>query len=185
MITRTVLFLLGFLRVASPGVYVERSFQTTPERSAREVNMNSLKLGIIALTLAFAATTGFADQETSTEQGLGEKLLRQVWADMKKPDMERIEKTIGQGFQSVHSFGARDRDQEIELIKGLKLGDYTLSDIVATRNGPVIVTTYFVSVEETIEGKRTAKKPAPRLSVFLKTESGWKWIAHANLKPLK
>jgi hypothetical protein len=61
-----------------------------------------------------------------------------------------------------------------------------LSKIEITRNGPVIVATYFVSVEETIKGMRLLKEPAaPRLSVFLKTGDGWKWIAHANLRPLK
>ncbi|MCJ7615444.1 MAG: nuclear transport factor 2 family protein [Desulfobacterales bacterium] len=147
--------------------------------------MNLLKLALIMiLTFAFAAPTALADQEVATENGLGEKLLCQLWADMKKPDMEAIEKTIAKGFQSVHQYGSNNREQEIKLIEGLKLGKYILTDIKTTRNGPVIVATYFVSVEETIKGKLLSKKPAPRLSVFLKTDSGWKWIAHANLKPL-
>ena len=148
--------------------------------------MNALKLApILTLILLFATQTSLANQEVATKKSLGEKLLRQLWSDMKKPDMEAIEKTISKGFQSVHQYGSSNREQEIELIKGLKLGKYTLSDIKTTRNGPVIVVTYFVSVEETIKGKLLSKKPAPRLSVFLKTDSGWKWIAHANLKPLR
>jgi len=148
--------------------------------------MNALKLALImTLTFAFATLTVLANQAVATEKGLGEKLLRQLWVDMQKPDMEVIEKTIAKGFQSVHQYGSNNREQEIKLIKDLKLGKYTLSNIKITRNGPVIVATYFVSVEETIKGKRLSKKPAPRLSVFFKTDSGWKWIAHANLKPLK
>lgn len=126
-----------------------------------------------------------ANEDVATEGGLGEKLLRQLWADMQKPDMEGIEKTIAKGFQSVHPDGSNNREEEIKLIKGLKLGNYTLSNIKITQNESVIVATYLVSVEETIEGKRLSKTPAPRLSVFLKTDSGWKWIANANLKPLK
>jgi len=99
--------------------------------------------------------------------------------------MAAIEKIIAKGFQSVHQYGANNREQEIKLIKGLNLGKYTLSNIEISRNGPVIIASYFVSVEETIKGKRLLKKPAPRLSVFLKTDSGWQWISHANLKPLK
>jgi len=148
--------------------------------------MNSLKLAlIITLTFVFTTLPVLADQEVATEKGLGEKLLHQLWADMKKSDMEVIEKTIAKGFQSVHQYGSSNREQEIGLIKGLKLGKYTLSKIEITRNGPVIVATYFVSVEETIKGMRLLKEPAPRLSVFLKTDDGWKWIAHANLRPLK
>ena len=148
--------------------------------------MNSLKLVlIIIITFMFITPSVAAYQDDADEKALGEKLLRQLWADIKKPDMNAIEKTIAQGFQSVHQFGANSRAQEIKLIKGLKLGNYTLTDIEITRNGPVIIATYFISVEEIIKGERLSKKPAPRLSVFLKTESGWKWIAHANLKPLK
>ncbi|MBA3016870.1 MAG: nuclear transport factor 2 family protein [Proteobacteria bacterium] len=147
--------------------------------------MNLLKLALIMiLTFAFATPTVLANQEVATEKGLGEKLLRQLWADMQKPDMEAIEKTIAKGFQAVHQYGSNNREQEIKLIEGLKIDNYTLSNIQITRNGPVIVATYFVSVEETIKEKRLSKKPAPRLSVFLETDSGWKWIAHANLKPL-
>jgi hypothetical protein len=148
--------------------------------------MNSLKLALIlTLTFVFFTQPVLADQEVAIEKSLGEKLLYQLWSDMEKPDMAAIENTIAEGFQSVHQFGSSNREQEIETIRGLKLGNYTLSDIKITRNGPVIIATYFVSVKETIKGKLLSKKPAPRLSVFLKTDSGWKWIAHANLKPLK
>ncbi|MBC8402216.1 MAG: nuclear transport factor 2 family protein [Candidatus Marinimicrobia bacterium] len=148
--------------------------------------MKALKLVLIlTLTALFVSQTVLANQEVETEKSLGEKLLLQLWSNMEKPDMEAIEKTISKGFQSVHQYGSSNRDQEIELIKGLKLGEYTLTDIKITQDGPVIVATYFVSVEETIKGKILSKEPAPRMSVFLKTDSGWKWIAHANLKPLK
>lgn len=149
-----------------------------------EIDMKAMKL-ILILTTFFASQTVLADQEVATEKSLGEKLLLQLWSDMEKPDIEAIEKTISKGFQSVHQYGSSNREQEIELIKGLKLGEYTLTDIKITQDGPVIVATYFVSVEETIKGKQLSKKPAPRMSIFIKTDSGWKWIAHANLKPIK
>ncbi|MBT8490649.1 MAG: nuclear transport factor 2 family protein [Deltaproteobacteria bacterium] len=148
--------------------------------------MNSLKLAvIITLTILLTTVPALASQKVAAEKSLGEKLVRQLWENMQKPDMKMIEKTIAKGFQSVHQFGSNNRAQEMKLIRGLKLGKYTLSNIKITRNGPVIVASYLVSVSETIKGKRLTKKPAPRLSVFLKTHSGWKWIAHANLKPLK
>lgn len=147
--------------------------------------MKFLRLAfMIALTLVSTTLTAVAKDEVVTEAVLGEKLVRQLWADMQKPDIEGIENTIAEGFQAVHQYGASNREEEIELIKGLKLGNYTLSDMKITQNESVIVATYFVSVEETIEGKRLLKKPEPRLSVFVKTDSGWKWMAHANLKPL-
>lgn len=148
--------------------------------------MHFLKAALLlTLCFAFTAPAVLAKQEAAAEQGLGEKLLRQFWENMQKSDMEQIEKTLAKGFQSVHQYGAHNREQEIELIKGLKLGNYILSNIEVTRNGPVIVASYFVSVEETIKGERLQKKPEPRLTVFLKTGSDWQLIAHANLRPLK
>jgi len=115
----------------------------------------------------------------------GEKLERQMWADIKARNWAAVESKIAPGFQSVHQDGARDREVQIELIKGLNLGEYTLSNFQVTQNGPVIIVTYSVAVEETIGGKCLPKRSAARLSVWLKTDSGWQWITHANLNPLK
>ena len=139
----------------------------------------------LALVLLFISQVVQASQEPEAELSLGEQLVRQLWADMKARNIEAIEKMIAPGFQSVHEDGSRDREAEIELIKGLDLGKYTLSDFVVTENGPVIVVSNFVSVEETIGGERLSTEPAARLSVWLNTNGVWQWIIHANLKPLK
>ena len=126
-----------------------------------------------------------AKKAPPVKQSVGEQLLHQLWVNMAKPDMKAIEKSIGKGFQAVHQNGASNRAEEITLIKNLNLGKYKLSKIKITQEGSVIVATYFISVEETIGGKRLSKTPAPRMTVFVKMGSEWKWIAHANLKPLK
>jgi len=148
--------------------------------------MKSFKLlVVVTLSLLFITLPILAEKKAAPKKCEGEKLLTQVWENMKTTNIKEIEKTIAKGFQSVHQFGADDSAKQIKLIKNLKLSDYTLSKINITQNGPVIVASYFVSVAETINGKRLTKKAAPRLSVFLKTADGWKWIAHANLRPLK
>jgi hypothetical protein len=148
--------------------------------------MKKLKWTFI-FTLAFLAVNqGVAVAAEPVGDGiLGEKLVRQLWADMKAGNVEAIEKMIAPGFQSVHENGAGDRNGELQLIKGLNLGNYSLTNFRVTQNGPVIIVNYFVSVKETIEGKHLpATKPAARLSAWLKTDSGWKWIIHANLRSL-
>lgn len=115
----------------------------------------------------------------------GESLVKKLWSDMKDGDVESIEGYISPAFQSIHQDGARTGEQELELIKNLDLGDYTLTDINTTENESMIVVTYFVSVTETIDGEQLNSTPAPRMSAWQKTEDGWKWIIHANLKPLK
>ena len=120
-----------------------------------------------------------------TEISVGERLERELWAEIKAQDMEAIEAKIAKGFLSVHDDGARDRNEEIKLLRELNLGDYTLMDFKVTRQGPAIIVTYLICVEETIVGKRLSKAPSPRSSVWLMTENGWQWISHANLNPIK
>ena len=148
--------------------------------------MNIMKLlFLMAITILCVNQTAMAIQKSENELSLGEKLVRQLWADMKARNMPAIEKTIAMGFQSVHTDGARDREEQIKLIQSLNMSKYTLNNIKVTQNGPVIVVTYFVSVAETIDGKRLSTKPDPRLSVFIKNDKGWQWISHVNLKSLK
>ncbi len=148
--------------------------------------MKELKWVFIFI-LAFLAVNqgGMIAGVSAGEGSLGEKLVRQLWADMKAGNVETLEKMTAPGFQSVHEDGSRNRKEELQLIKGGNFGKYTLTNLKVTQNGPVITVTYFVSVEETIGGKRLpTTKPAARLSAWLKTDSGWKWIIHANLRSL-
>ena len=117
-----------------------------------------------------------------SEISLGEKLETQMWEDMKHRNYVAIEGNIAKEFQSVHTFGALGRDEELELIKDLYLGTYEMSKVRVKENGDTIVITYFISVKEKIENKLLSEKPAPRLSVWKKIDGKWQWIAHANLK---
>ncbi len=72
-------------------------------------------------------------EQSGTELSLGEKLVRQLWVDFKAPNIDAIEKQMASGFQSAHQHGAHNRDQEIALIKGVNLGEYTLSDFKVTQ----------------------------------------------------
>lgn len=56
---------------------------------------------------------------------------------------------------------------------------YSLADIVATADGNVLVTRYFLEIEETIDGKSVTKR-APRLTVFRQIGGAWKVSAHGN-----
>jgi len=52
-------------------------------------------------------------------------------------------------------------------------------------NGDNIVVTYMISAQESIDLERLPTKPAPRLSVWKKGATGWQWICHANLTPIR
>jgi hypothetical protein len=114
----------------------------------------------------------------------GEKMEKQMWEDIKAKNWKAVEDKIAEGFQSVHPDGARDRAGEISLIKNLDVGQVALSDFKSTMNGDNIVVTYMISAQETIDLERLPTKPASRLSVWKKGNSGWQWICHANLTPI-
>ncbi len=136
--------------------------------------MNIGKL-VVIMTVVFLVIcqSGVIAQECTTELNLGEDLVREFWNDFKTQNISALEKKIAPGFQSIHEDGARDAQAELKLLKELNLDEYTLSNFKVTQVGPTIIVSYFVSVEETIEGKRLSTKPAARLSIFLKTDSGW------------
>lgn len=123
--------------------------------------------------------------EEKEATAIGEELVKECWADMRAKNLEKLEKMMSPAFQSVHQDRARNYKEEIELIKGLNMGNFVLSNFKVTQAGPVITVTYTAIVEETIKGKRLPRRSSVRLSSWIKTEEGWKWLIHANFNPLK
>lgn len=133
---------------------------------------------------AVISTFVIACASLSAEVSLGEKLETQMWEDMKYHNFTAVESNIAEKFQSVHSFGALTRDEEIKLIKDLYLGSYNISDVKVTENENTLVVTYMIAVQEKIQNVTLSAKPAPRMSVWQKINGKWQWIAHANLKDI-
>jgi len=128
----------------------------------------------------------FAFSETTENIDItGKELVQQLWVNFKTNNWEEIEKQMGSGFQSVHQDGTRDKDAQLELLKGLDLSDYIISDYTVTAEGPVIIVTYKITVEETLEGTRLPERTVMRLSAWVKSGDDWKWIIHANLTAMK
>jgi uncharacterized protein DUF4440 len=138
----------------------------------------------VAAVLALSGVCAHAEP-ASTGQSDGEKLERQMAADIKAKNWTAVESRIAEGFQSVHPDGIRDRAAEIALLKNMNLGDFTLSDFKSTTIDDNIVVTFTMTVAETVDGKRLPAKPAYRLSVWKKGVNGWEWICHANLAPIR
>jgi hypothetical protein len=110
----------------------------------------------------------------------GEKLERQMAADIKAKNWNAVESRIADGFQSMHPDGPRNREGEIALLKKMNFGDFTLSDFKSTVIGDNIVVTFTMIVAQTIDGMKLPPRPAYRLSVWKKGTNGWQWISHAN-----
>jgi len=143
--------------------------------------MNKVRIAL----LAFAVFLGVC-QARAGEMSEGEKLEMKMWKAVMDGDNAAIESMVAPGFQSVHEDGARDRAGELKLLEGLDPAEVKLSNFKVTEQGGVIIVKYDVSVSEAIGGKKLPDTaPSPRLSVWLETPSGWRWVAHANLNPMK
>jgi len=106
---------------------------------------------IFILTLIAVNLGGMIAGVCAGDRSLGEELVHRLWADVKAGDVVALENMMAPGFQSMHEDGARDRKGELQIIKGVNLGNYTLTNLKVTRNGPVLIVTYFVSVEESLK----------------------------------
>ena len=120
-------------------------------------------------------------QETPAAPAEGEKLEKEMAANIKAKNWKAVESRIADGFQSVHPDGPRDRAGEIALLKKMNFGDFALSNFKATVVGDNIVVTFTMTVAQIIDGRQLPAKPAYRLSVWRKGADGWQWISHANL----
>ncbi len=112
----------------------------------------------------------------------GEKLVRELWANSAAHQWAQKAGRISPAFQSVQASGARDKAQELANLDKVEFGSFELSGFRTTQEGPVAVVTYLARVEEVVDGMRVGGRTAPRLSVFIYTNKGWQWLAHANLK---
>ena len=116
-------------------------------------------------------------------QADGEALYREFIAAVAAGDWAAVDGMLAADFQSVHTDGPRDKAKEIEMLKAVNLGEYSLTGFTSTRAGDTIVATHWLSVEETIDGSRLSTKPAARLTVWRHGAAGWQIIAIANLNP--
>jgi len=125
-------------------------------------------------------------KEDIPETSQGEALVYQLWDAFRNQDLEGIKQNMAPGFQSVHEFGAYNMDEELALLHGLAITEYTITEMKITSNDEdLTIATYFVAVSETIDGERLSREPAPRMTIFVRDNGVWKWAAHANLKPMK
>ncbi len=111
---------------------------------------------------------------------IGQKLVKDLFAAIKERNWDKLDNMIHPAFQSVHHDVARNRGQFIQLLKGLNLGNYSLSKFQITMSDRILVVSYVVVAEELIDGKPTLSEPSCRLSVFLQTDEGWKWVSHTS-----
>jgi hypothetical protein len=128
--------------------------------------------------LLLASAVSLSASEPASDAALGEDLVRAFFANP-------AETPLAAGFQSVHRDGARDREAELALLQNLHLGDHQLANFKVTRQDDLLIVTYSVAAQETIDGRQASTEPAYRLTVFIRDGDDWQMLAHANLVALE
>ncbi|MGA1503275.1 MAG: nuclear transport factor 2 family protein, partial [Candidatus Nanopelagicales bacterium] len=71
----------------------------------------------------------------------GEALYREFVAAVAAGNWDLVGAVLADDFQSVHTDGPRDKAKEIEMLKAVNLGNYSLTDFTSTRSGDTLVAT--------------------------------------------
>ena len=125
---------------------------------------------------AFLVAPSHADEVMT-----GDRLVRQLWGSLQQGNYDGVEAMLAPAFQAVHEGGVRDREQEIAYLRGMKVNEYSLSNIVATGGDSLYVVSYRLTLKGHLKGRPLVINGAPRLSVFAREGDVWYWTAHANL----
>ncbi len=132
---------------------------------------------VIGALFVLASAAGFCAEPVD-----GEQLVRQIWGISAAGQWAEHESLLSPAFQSLHAFGAVDKAREMELLQKVDFKEFELSDFKTTRLDNVVIVTYSAGVIETIRGERQTARHAPRMSIFIMTDTGWQWLAHAVIQ---
>ena len=140
---------------------------------------------LAAVALALAACSSAAAPPTSDPDTQGSALVNEYFTILQQPDAakaDQLKTFLAPEFQIVRDTGDQ-LGKDAYLQNPASVATYSLSDLVVTQGSDVLVVSYVVTTEETINGvtQSTAK---PRLSVFRWVDGGWHLAAHSNFGAL-
>ena len=141
-----------------------------------------MKKYITYLVAVFFAMTvvGLADDKDAIEAK--EKAAWQAFKDKKADDFKKV---VHKDLRGVYADGIVDLDKQLADMKKWDMKSFAISDYKAVADGKdVIVTTYVVKVEGTVDGK-DASGTYNSGSVWKKEGNDWLAIFHTNVKQQK
>lgn len=143
-------------------------------------------LALIAITaIALAACSSSAAPTASDPNAQGSALVDQFFTILSRPSQakaDQLKTFLTPEFQVVRANGDQ-QGKDAYLQNPPSVASYTISDLVGTQSGELLVVSYKVITEETVSGVKQSTT-APRLSVFRWVDGGWHLAAHANFGAL-
>jgi hypothetical protein len=107
---------------------------------------------------------------------------KEAWQTFKDKKADEFKKLIDKDFRGVYADGIYNLQKQLDDMKKWDLKSFTITDYDAFSDEPdVIVTTYTVKVEGTVDGK-DASGTYNSGSVWKKEKNAWLAIFHTNIK---
>ncbi len=123
---------------------------------------------------------------TTTDTTKAQTLIESWFAAMKAQQTDKAASFLAPQFVSIHTDGVvRNKEQEIQLMKTLNIGNYKLTDFTFSQSTNIITVTYKDQTSETIDMNAVGTKPAGRMAVLQKQGADWLIVAYANLDTIK
>ena len=134
---------------------------------------------VIALIASIGVSIAAPDKEAIMAKE------KTAWQTFKDKDAAGFQKVVDKDFKGVYAEGVSDMAKELSDMKKWDMKSFTISDYTSfSDEKDVIVTTYTVKIEGTMDGK-DASGTYNAGSVWKKEGKDWLAIFHTNVKAEK
>lgn len=146
----------------------------------RRFNRVGLTAVVVVAALAAAAASIAATQRPADHStGLGARLVKRFFSEIKRHDVAGLRKFLSPAFQIQRADGSRlTKEQYLHNLPTVL--SYRLRDLRTASTRTAVTVTYQAAAKEIINGKKFKSGFAPRLSVFFLGPRGWQIVGHAN-----
>lgn len=121
-----------------------------------------------------------------TSNSSSQAVIENWFSAMKNQYIDKAGSFLAPQFMSIHTDGiVRNKTQEMQLIKDLKMKAYHLTNFQFSSSGDVTVVTFKDTGSEQIDNQPISTKPAGRMAVLQKQGDSWLILAYSNLDRIK
>jgi Domain of unknown function (DUF4440) len=140
---------------------------------------------LLAALLMLPGCTVYADHpiKAFNEATGGEGFERAFWKEIQAQDWKDIDSHLASNFVYVTPDGRWDRAAALELIRKIRIQDYTISNLATEMNRDAFVVTYTITLHGTAPTAASPEVSERRMTVWQQQKKGWMAIAHSVLGP--
>src|SRR5690348_7506608 len=134
--------------------------------------MRLSRSGLLGLIVVALLSFGFTSQAPSRSAphltdptATASPLVNRFFDLIEHNDVKRLQRFLSPAFQLERADGSGGTKAEY-LANLPTITKFSISDVVATQTGSVLIARYQATIEGVVNGKPATPGPAPRLSVF-------------------